>query len=196
MREHIKKRAYQDNNPSWVFWVINRIFTRSMNGLFIVTWKSFFSWVPLIWGRWWRRWFLKIILRGCGKKLNVSTGVHIEYPWRISVGNNVWIGREVQLEGMGSICIGDDVMIAFQSVLQTAGHAFSLGDSIRSQTIVSESITICDDVWIGTRAILKHGVKIGSGAVVAMGAVVVKDVDPFSVVGGVPAIVIGSRNDC
>jgi len=46
---------------------------------------------------------------------------------------------------------------------------------------------IGNDVWIGARAILRTGVKIGDGAIIAAGAVVVKDVEPFSIVGGVPA---------
>jgi tetrahydrodipicolinate N-succinyltransferase len=46
---------------------------------------------------------------------------------------------------------------------------------------------IGNDVWIGARAVLRTGVKIGDGAIVAAGAVVVKDVEPFSIVGGVPA---------
>ncbi|MFK1641101.1 DapH/DapD/GlmU-related protein [Bacteroides fragilis] len=55
-------------------------------------------------------------------------------------------------------------------------------------------VVIEDRVWIGPNAIILHSVTIGEGAVVAAGAVVTKDVPPFSIVGGIPAKVIGSRN--
>jgi acetyltransferase-like isoleucine patch superfamily enzyme len=56
-------------------------------------------------------------------------------------------------------------------------------------------VIIEDDVWVGTRAIILHGVHIGRGAVVAAGAVVTKDVPPYAIVGGVPARIIRYRWD-
>lgn len=55
------------------------------------------------------------------------------------------------------------------------------------------NIVIGNDVWIGTKAIIKGGIRIGDGAIVAMGAVVIKDVPPYAIVGGVPAKVIKYR---
>jgi acetyltransferase-like isoleucine patch superfamily enzyme len=56
-------------------------------------------------------------------------------------------------------------------------------------------VVISDDVWIGTRAIILHGVTIGRGAVVAGGAVVTKNVPPYAIVGGIPARVLRYRWD-
>ena len=54
-------------------------------------------------------------------------------------------------------------------------------------------VVIGDDVWIGSRVIILPGVKIGNGSVIGAGAVVTKDVEPYSVVGGVPAKLIRRR---
>jgi len=64
---------------------------------------------------------------------------------------------------------------------------------IREQGILTKPVTIGDDVWIGTNAVITPGVHIGHGAVVGANAVVTKDVEPYAIVGGVPAQVIGFR---
>jgi acetyltransferase-like isoleucine patch superfamily enzyme len=188
------RRARQEGRAEAPFQrLLHRIVERTANAAFIVVWGFAFAWVPTILGRWWRRWFLKIVLKQCGHGLNVSTGVYIEHPWRISVGSNVWIGRQCHLEGMGGIQIGDDAMIALQSVLQSAGHEFELGETVKLQTIVKRPIVIGNDVWIGCRSVIRYDCTIGDEAIVGMGAVVVDDVPPRVIVGGVPAKAIGTR---
>jgi len=191
--ECLRARAQQEGAASWVQWVVSRILLRGGNALFLLVWTWFFAWLPLIVGKWWRRLFLKLVLQRCGRDLHVSTGVHIEYPWRISVGDHVWIGRECQLAGMGGITIGNYVMLAFQTALQSAGHEIGGGGPMRMQSIVKAPIIIGDDVWLGARSMVRYGVTIGDGAIVGMGAVVVKDVPPRTIVGGVPAKPIGVR---
>jgi acetyltransferase-like isoleucine patch superfamily enzyme len=94
---------------------------------------------------------------------------------------------------MGGISIGDYVMIAFQTVLQSAGHEMGGREPMRVQPIVKAPIIVGADVWLGARSMVRYGVTIGDGAIVGMGAVVVKDVAPGTIVGGVPAKPIGAR---
>jgi|Deesub1362A_J573_1020465.scaffolds.fasta_scaffold00688_11 acetyltransferase-like isoleucine patch superfamily enzyme len=159
--------------------------------LFYLVWP-FLSNIPFPFGETLRREFLRLFLKRCGKNVVLSTGVTILYPERISLGNNVWLGHRVHLEGIGGIEIGDDVMIAFESVLQTAGHEISPEKKIRDQDPVIAPIVIGNDVWIGARSLVRYGVKIGDHAVVGMGAVV-KDVPEGAIVGGVPAKFINWR---
>ncbi len=154
--------------------------------LFYLVWP-FLSNIPFPFGETLRREFLRLFLKKCGENVVLSTGVTILYPERISLGNNVWIGHRVHLEGIGGIEIGDDVMIAFESVLQTAGHEISPGKKIRDQDPVIAPIVVGNDVWIGARSLIRYGVSIGDHAVIGMGAVVVKDVPKGAIVGGVPA---------
>lgn len=93
----------------------------------------------------------------------------------------------------GPIKIGNNVRIANFIILETTGHNIDDVDClIREQTIYRKPVVIEDDVWIGDRATV-IGCKLGKGSVVAAGAVVINDVAPYTVVGGVPAKVIKLR---
>jgi acetyltransferase-like isoleucine patch superfamily enzyme len=89
-------------------------------------------------------------------------------------------------------------MIAHGAQVLSAGHLIpGPGEStpMRFSGLDVAPISIEDDAWIGAGAIVLPGVRIGRGAVVAAGAVVTKDVESFTIVGGVPSVVIGCRND-
>ncbi|MCX6050768.1 MAG: acyltransferase [Chloroflexi bacterium] len=109
----------------------------------------------------------------------------------IRIGANSLIGELNVLRGQGGITIGNRVYTAPLVQMLAVNHVYS--DPTRpiiDQGITAEGITIEDDVWIGAGAVITDGVRIGQGAVVAAGAVVTKDVPPYTVVGGVPARVI------
>lgn len=112
-------------------------------------------------------------------------------PKGISIGRNTSVGWFVHLDGRGSISIGDNVNISSYVKVVTGSH------DVNSPEFAAEfkPVVICNRVWICTGAIVLPGVHIGEGAVVAAGAVVTKDVPPFSIVGGVPAREIGNRNN-
>ncbi len=86
-------------------------------------------------------------------------------------------------------------MMGPEVVIFTTDHAFSdVGRPMREQGMRAvRAVTIEDDVWIGQRAMILPGVTIGRGSVIAAGAVVVKDVPPFCVVGGNPAKILRTR---
>lgn len=113
----------------------------------------------------------------------------------VEIGNNFLSGRYNYFGG-GSIKIGDDVMMANFIVIETTNHNFSdLSRPIREQGVVKLSVEIGNDVWIGDRVTILPGVKIGTGSVLASGSVITKDVEPYSVVAGVPAKIIKKRTD-
>lgn len=94
------------------------------------------------------------------------------------------------------ILIGEGVMIAANVAIYSYDHGMVPDVPIREQPIVSKgAITIGDDAWIGTGAIVLSGVTIGDGAVVAAGAVVTKDVPENAIVAGNPAHVIKYRSE-
>jgi len=107
----------------------------------------------------------------------------------LHIGNDSIVGEFVTLDTRGGLTIGNHVDIASGVMIYTSQH------DIHSPTFsdVYGKVTIEDYVFIGPRTILLPGVTIGKGAIVGAGAVVTKNVEPFSIVGGVPAKVIGKR---
>ena len=121
--------------------------------------------------------------------LDVSSNVFP--PLQVDMGKNVHIGKRVFINNnlicmsRGGVEIEDDVMIGPGVSLLTANHDFS-----DHWVLMCAPIHIKRNAWIGARAIILPGVTIGENAVVAGGAVVTKDVEANSVVGGNPAHII------
>jgi acetyltransferase-like isoleucine patch superfamily enzyme len=96
---------------------------------------------------------------------------------------------------IGRVTIGDQVMVAHGAQIISAGHRIpDAGESMRFSGLDIAPISIEDGAWIGGGAIVLPGVTVGRGAVVAAGAVVTKDVEPNTIVAGVPGVAIGSRD--
>lgn len=112
----------------------------------------------------------------------------------ITVGDWVSIGEYTYINSMSSIVIGANVLIAPSCHITDANHVARKGQLVRLQGREASPVVIADDVWIGVGAKILTGVSVGEGAIVAAGAVVTKDVTPYSIVAGIPARKIGERN--
>ena len=121
----------------------------------------------------------------------------------IHVGNDVNLGLRPFLNASRStIHIGSKVIFGPEVTIRGGNHRIDLVGRFMFDVTDAEKlpendvgVVIEDDVWIGTRAIILHGVTIGRGAIVGAGAVVTKSVPPYAIVGGVPARVIKFRWD-
>ena len=136
---------------------------------------------------------LRPFLKHMGKEVNIQPGVSMHSLGNISIGNNSGIGRDSYLSAEETIEIGSDVLIGSELMIFTANHQKKKGVRIIKQGMTSAPVKIGDDVWIGARVIVLPGVEIGVGAVVGAGAVVTKKVEPYTIVGGIPARKIGER---
>jgi len=110
-------------------------------------------------------------------------------PKGITIGEDTVVGDHAFLDGRAPLKIGNHVSIASQVLIYNSEHNVHRED----MEVVEEPVTIEDYAFIGPRAIILPGIKIGKGAVVAAAAVVTHDVPPGKVVGGVPAREIGER---
>lgn len=121
----------------------------------------------------------------------IMRGVEILDPEKLQIGKGTVVNRHVVLDARGGLEIGRDVGIAERSILLTGAHGFEGG--------VTDHVwrtRIEDKVFINLGAMVMPGVHVGEGAVIAAGAIVTKDVEPWSIVAGVPAKKIGDRTPC
>ena len=118
-----------------------------------------------------------------------------EVPNRLLLlGDNISINRNVEIDYSGGVFIGNDVWISQNVLIETHEHVISKVP--KSLWVIKRSqLVIEDEAWIGANVIILESVnRIGKGAIVAAGAVVVKDVPDMAIVGGVPAKSIGTRD--
>lgn len=114
----------------------------------------------------------------------------------ITLGHDVSVNAGARLDGgRKGLIVGDGTRIASGAALYAFDHGLKSDRDIKDQPVRSRGIRIGRDVWIGANAGVTDGVTIGNHAVVAMGAVVVRDVPEWSIVAGVPATVVGDRRD-
>jgi len=137
----------------------------------------------------------RFIYRMFGMKIGKGSTLHMGAVFykikNIEIGKDTIVGENAVLDGREKILIGDHVDIASEVMIYNSQH------NIHSEDFgaISAPVTIEDYVFLGPRAIILPGIKIGKGAVVAAGAVVTKDVPDFKIVGGVPAKEIGEREN-
>jgi acetyltransferase-like isoleucine patch superfamily enzyme len=139
--------------------------------------------------------FRKVLYSLYGIKIGSGSYIHMgarfNEPWRVSIGNGSIIGERVFLDGRADLHIGNVVDIASEVMIWNSEHdVHSLNFNAKNAEVV-----IGDYVFIGPRAIILPGVHIGKGAIIAAGAVVTKDVSDYTIVGGVPAQLIGERKN-
>lgn len=150
----------------------------------------------------------RLLLRGkknvsFGRTSTFGRGTVLYAPNSMTIGENVYIGKYCSLET--DLEIGNDVLIGNNvGLIGKYDHDFScIGKSIKDSPWIGDpdynfkgkglKIVIEGDVWIGYGSIIVSGVHIGHGSVIAAGSVVLKDVEPYSIVGGNPARLLSKR---
>ncbi len=138
-----------------------------------------------------RRFLMRLAGATIGSGTSIHTGVRFFSLKNLVIGKDTIIGDHAFFDGRAKLIIGDHVDMASSVMIYNSEHDL---ESPEFKARV-EPVSIGDYVFIGPRAIILPGVKIGKGAVVAAGAVVTKDVDDFAIVGGVPAKFISEREN-
>lgn len=131
-----------------------------------------------------------------GKGVVIYPGVWIAPGRNLEVCDHVDLAKDVLITTSGGVYIGERTLIGYRTQILSANHSIPpIGIPFTSSGHTYKPIFIGKDVWIGANCIITAGVSIGEGAVVAGGSVVTKDVEPNSIVGGIPAKVIKWRTE-
>lgn len=122
------------------------------------------------------------------------TGVLSHLGEHLRIGNNVGMGQNCFIQVRGPVTIGNNVIFGPGVSIFSENHESSdTTRFINEQGVTRKGVAIADGVWVGARATILDGVTVGAHSIVAAGSVVTSDVEPFSVVGGVPARLIRQR---
>lgn len=169
--------------------MIRKILGKLLYAFFIHMPESFEK--PNLGQRFFRGFSGKLILKKCGKKVNIEKGA--KFSSEVELGDYSGIGVNARLNG--KVVIGNYVMMGPNCTCITRNHCFESLELPMAKQGFTETrpIIIDNDVWVGANVTILPGVHIGTGSIIGAGAVVTKDVEPYSIVGGVPAKKIGTR---
>lgn len=136
-----------------------------------------------------RRFIYRIAGIKIGRGSSIHMGVKFYETKNIIIGQDSIIGEGCILDGRDELVIGNHVALASDVMIYNSQH----DTNDENFTAINKPVILEDYVFVGPRAIILPGVKIGKGAIIAAGAVVTKDVSQFSIVAGIPAEIIGER---
>ena len=134
------------------------------------------SWVP---GSSWRRILLRAFGARIGRGIVIKPRVRIKYPWRLTIGDNCWIGESVWLDNLAEVSIGDQVCISQGAYLCTGSHDWSR----ERFDLVVKPIRIGSHAWICAMSRIGPGVEVGSGAVLGFGLTATRHLEAWQVHG-------------
>ncbi|MCP9849801.1 WcaF family extracellular polysaccharide biosynthesis acetyltransferase [Cyanobium sp. Morenito 9A2] len=149
---------------------------------------------PLLAARWlpgsaWRVGLLRAFGARLGRQCRIKPGLRVKYPWRLVAGEACWLGEAVWIDNLAPVHLGDRVCLSQGAYLCTGNH------DVRRPgfDLLLGPIELGDDAWIGARAVLAPGTRVGAGTVVALAAVASGDLGAGVIYAGHPARPSGHR---
>lgn len=136
-----------------------------------------------------KKFILKLFGARIGKGVVIKPGVNIKYPWKLFVGDYSWLGEKVWIDNLANVVIGRSVCISQGAMLLTGNHNYAA----KEFDLMVLAITLEDGVWIGSKAVVCPGVTCRSHAVLAVQSVATKNLEPFTIYQGNPAVAIKDR---
>lgn len=127
---------------------------------------------------------LKLFGATIGSRVVIRSGVQITFPWRLTIGDDSWIGEGVHLLNLAEIQIGRNCCLSQNALLCTGSHRFDQ----QGFDLVTKPIVVRDSSWVAARVFVAPGVTIGPDSMCVAGSVVLKDVAPGCTVVGNPAV--------
>lgn len=124
-----------------------------------------------------------------GQNITIKPKVNIKYPWFLEIQNNVWIGENVWIDNLAKVTIASNVCISQGALLLCGNHNYKKS----SFDLIIGEITLEDGVWIGAKSIVCPGITCKSHSILTVGSVATKNLEPYSIYQGNPALKIKER---
>jgi putative colanic acid biosynthesis acetyltransferase WcaF len=136
-----------------------------------------------------KRAVLRLFGAKIGRGVMFKPGVHVKNPWRLTVGDDCWVGERAWIDNMEDVVLASNVVISQGAYLCTGNHDWSdPAMPLAPRPIVAEH-----GAWIGAFSKVAPGTTIGAGSVLSLGAVALTDTEPWGIYAGNPAVRVGTR---
>lgn len=134
-------------------------------------------------------WLLKRFGAKVGQGVLLKPNVRIKFPWKLEIGQHVWIGEGVWIDNLDQVRIADHVCLSQGAMLLCGNHNYkSLAFDLMVKPIVLE-----EGVWIGAKAVVCPGVRAQSHAVLSVASVAIRDLEAYTIYQGNPAQAVKTR---
>lgn len=138
-------------------------------------------------------WVKVLLLRAFGARIGrglvIKNRVNIKLPWKLKVGNHVWLGEDAWIDNLNNVLLGDNVCISQGALLLTGNHDYTTAAFYyRNAPVVVE-----DGAWIGAKAVVCPGVVVGSHAILTVGSIATKAMEAYGIYQGNPAKLVRQR---
>lgn len=152
-----------------------------INAIFLICPLFPFSNIKIFW--------LRVFGAKIGPGVVIKPAVNIKYPWNLQLGKNVWIGEKVWIDNLAKVHIKHNVCISQGAFLLCGNHNYKK----ETFDLVVAEILLEEGVWIGAKSVICPGVTCKSHSVLTVGSVAAKDLEPYSIYQGNPAVKIRDR---
>jgi len=134
-------------------------------------------------------WLLRVFGAKIGHGLIIKNNVIIKFPWKLTVGDNVWLGENCWIDNLDNVLIGNNVCISQGALLITGNHDYRKSDfPYRNAPIIIE-----DGAWVGAKVVVAPGVRVSSYSILTLGTIITKDTEPWGIYQGNPGVKIKER---
>ena len=150
----------------------------------VIFFKS--SWLPF---SFFKVFVLRVFGANIGKSVVIKPCINIKYPWKLSLGNHVWIGENAWIDNLDKVVIGNNVCISQGAFLLCGNHNYKKD----SFDLITKPIIVEDGVWIGAKSTVLPGVTAKSHSILSAGSVTSKNLEPYTIYKGNPAKKVSIR---
>lgn len=134
-------------------------------------------------------WILRLFGAKIGKRLVIKNNVIIKFPWKLTIGDDCWLGENCWIDNLDNVVIGNNVCISQGALLLTGNHNYT----IENMPYRNAPIIIEDGAWIGAKTVVCPGVKVNNNAILTVGSIATKNLDANGIYQGNPAMKIRER---